>query len=180
MAARGTLAINVRDGRFITRSGKSQALRAFGVFNVNTWQRRLRLDFSDVYQKGVAFDSIVGDIALDNGWLSTANLVVKGPSALFEASGKTDLSSEAIDARLRVTLPLNSSLYVGCFAGVAACAGIVVAEQLWGNKLEKMTTLTYDVKGGWNDPKIELITDDGKKAAEQEDAAPVAAPAVQE
>lgn len=180
LAARGTLAINVRDGRFITRSGKSQALRAFGVFNVNTWQRRLRLDFSDVYQKGVAFDSIVGDIALDNGWLSTANLVVKGPSALFEASGKTDLSSEAIDARLRVTLPLNSSLYVGCFAGVAACAGIVVAEQLWGNKLEKMTTLTYDVKGGWNDPKIELITDDGKKAAEQEDAAPVAAPAVQE
>lgn len=175
LAARGTLSVEFRDGRFVTASAKTQALRAFGVFNISTWQRRLKLDFSDLYKKGVAFDSITGDLALDNGRLDTANLVVKSPSALFEMSGSTDLKSEAIDGRLRVTLPVNSNLYVGCLAGLPACAGIVVAEQLWGDKLEKMTTLAYDVKGVWDDPKIEQIEGGEKKGGDRKGAGQKAA-----
>ncbi|MFZ5757886.1 MAG: YhdP family protein [Pseudomonadota bacterium] len=154
LAARGTLALDVRDGRFVTQSAKTQALRAFGVFNISTWQRRMKLDFTDLYKKGVAFDQLTGDLALDDGRISTTNLVVKGPSALFEVSGNTDLASHAIESRLRVTLPVNSNLYVGCLAGLPACAGIVAFEQLWGDRLEKMTTLGYDVSGVWEDPKI--------------------------
>lgn len=181
LTARGTLAVEFRDGRFVTTSAKTQALRAFGVFNISTWQRRLKLDFSDLYKKGVAFDSITGDLALDNGRLATENLVVKSPSALFELSGSTDLKSEAIAGRLRVTLPVNSNLYVGCLAGLPACAGIVVAEQLWGDRLEKMTTLAYDVKGVWDDPKIEQIEGGekkggDKKAADRQAAEPKAVP----
>ncbi|MFZ5722298.1 MAG: YhdP family protein [Pseudomonadota bacterium] len=167
LQARGTLALDVRDGRFVTASAKSQALRALGVFNISTWQRRLKLDFTDLYKKGVAFDTFTGDVALDSGRLSTTNLVVKGPSALFEVSGSTDLSSKAIDSRLRVTLPVNSNLYVGCLAGLPACAGIVVVEQLWGERLEKMTTLAYEVSGVWDDPKIQQVEggSGGKPAA---------------
>lgn len=162
---RGVMSLDLSDGRFVTQSAKTQALRAFGVFNINTWQRRLKLNFSDLYKKGVAFDTLTGDLALDNGQVSTENLVVKGPSALFELSGHTDLSSHAIGGHLRVTLPVNSNLYVGCLAGLPACAGIVVAERLWGDKLEKMTTLAYDVSGVWEDPKITQLEGTDKQSA---------------
>lgn len=167
LLARGTLALDLSAGRFVTQSAKTQALRAFGVFNISTWQRRMKLDFTDLYKKGVAFDQLTGDLVLDGGRVSTSNLVVKGPSALFEGSGSTDLASHAISSRLRVTLPLNSNLYVGCLAGLPACAGIVAFEQLWGDRLEKMTTLSYDVSGVWEDPQIRLLDDPGREKAEQ-------------
>lgn len=155
--AAGNLLLDVRDGRFVTDSARTQALRAFGVFNINTWQRRLKFDFSDLYRKGVAFDTLTGDFAIDGGRLTTRNLVAKGPSALFEMSGSTELDTYALDGRLRVTLPLNSNLYVGCLAGLAACAGIVAFEQLWGDRLEKMTTLAYEVGGTWQDPLVKEV-----------------------
>lgn len=153
----GNLLLDVRDGRFVTDSARTQALRAFGVFNINTWQRRLKFDFSDLYRKGVAFDTLTGDFAMDAGRLTTRNLVAKGPSAMFEMSGSTALDTYALDGRLRVTLPLNSNLYVGCLAGLAACAGIVAFEQLWGDRLEKMTTLVYEVGGTWQDPLVKEV-----------------------
>ncbi|MFP5382820.1 MAG: YhdP family protein [Gammaproteobacteria bacterium] len=153
----GNLLLDVRDGRFVTESARTQALRAFGIFNINTWQRRLKFDFSDLYRKGVAFDTLTGDFALEGGRLTTRNLVAKGPSALFEMSGTTALDTYALDGRLRVTLPLNSNLYVGCLAGLAACAGIVAFEQLWGDRLEKMTTLVYEVGGTWQDPLVKEV-----------------------
>jgi uncharacterized protein YhdP len=72
-------------------------------------------------------------------------------------SGSTVLSSHALDTKVRVTLPVNSNLYVGCLAGLAACAGIVAFEQLWGDRLEKLTTLGYEVRGSWEDPQIKQI-----------------------
>ncbi len=157
LRAAGTVALDFRAGRFVTGSARSQALRALGVFNVNTWQRRMKFDFTDLYRKGVAFDTLTGKLALEGGRVSTQDLVVKGPSAMFELSGTADLASDTLDTRLRVTLPLNSNLYVGCLAGLAACAGIVAFEQLWGDRLEKMTTLAYDVSGNWNDPQVRQV-----------------------
>lgn len=157
LKTQGRLTLSARDGRFVSGSAKTQALRAFGVFNINTWQRRMKFDFSDLYRKGVAFDTLTGDITLDAGNLSSENLVAKGPSAIFEMSGRTGLEGSTLQSRLRVTLPVNSNLYVGCLAGLAACAGIVAAEQLWGDRLEKMTTLVYDVSGTWEDPVVKLV-----------------------
>jgi len=162
----GKVAMDLRNGRFVTASARSQALRALGVFNVGTWQRRMKLDFTDLYKRGVAFDTLTGDLVIDNGRLSTTNLVAKGPSAVFEVSGSTELATEALDTRVRVTLPVNSNLYVGCLAGLAACAGIVAAEQLWGDRLEKLTTLGYEVRGTWADPQVKQL-EGGAPAAQK-------------
>jgi uncharacterized protein (TIGR02099 family) len=168
----GTIGVDLRDGRFVTDSARTQALRALGVFNVNTWQRRLKLDFSDLYKKGVAFDTVTGQLAVQRGRVSTENLVVKGPSVQVAITGETELASDAVQGRLDVTLPVNSNLYVGCLAGLAACAGIVAFEQLWGNRLEKMTTLQYDVKGSWNDPVVTEISGNNGGSAPATESAP--------
>lgn len=62
-----------------------------------------------------------------------------------------------MDYHIEVTLPLSSNLYAGCLAGPAACASIFVVERLWGERLEKMTSMSYHVSGGWDNPEVEEV-----------------------
>ena len=128
-----------------------------GVFNLGTLSRRLRLDFTDLYKKGLICDSIGGDFLLDGPLLQTNNLVIKSPSAEFRVKGQADMEAGMLNHQFEVTLPVSSNLYVGCLAGPTACAGIFVVERLWGNKLEKMTTLGYQVTGTWEEPQVKEV-----------------------
>jgi len=134
-------------------------LRVLGILNVGSLSRRLRLDFSDLYKKGLSCDRISGDFAFQGPRVTTDNLVIESPSAEFRISGELDLKAKTLDHRMDVTLPLSSNLYAGCLAGPAACAGIFVFDRLWGSDLEKMTTLSYRVTGSWQDPKVRELDD---------------------
>ncbi|MFO5422611.1 AsmA-like C-terminal region-containing protein, partial [Salmonella enterica subsp. enterica serovar 1,4,[5],12:i:-] len=56
-----------------------------------------------------------------------------------------------------MTLPISSNLYAGCLAGPAVCAGIFVVERIWGDKLDKTTTMAYQVSGSWEDPRVKEV-----------------------
>ena len=159
-ATQGTVSVHVREALIPNSNTRTNALRMLGFFNVNAVSRRLRLDFSDVYKKGLSCDEISGDFTVEGPLVTTRNLVIDSPSAEFRISGTTDLETEQLQQRVDVTLPTSSSLYLGCFAGPAACAGIFVVERLWGNKLEKMLTLSYSVTGYWSDPKVKEMERD--------------------
>lgn len=150
----GTASVEIEDGRIPETNRSASALRVLGIFNISSLSRRLRLDFSDLYKKGLSFDSISGDFRINGPIVSTSNLVIKSPSAEFRIRGSMNIKKETLDHYMEVTLPVSSNLYAGCLAGPAACAGIFVFERLWGNKLEKMTTLEYRVTGTWENPRV--------------------------
>jgi uncharacterized protein (TIGR02099 family) len=151
----GQASVAIGPGRIPKTDSKTSALRVLGVFNMATVSRRLRLDFSDLYKKGLAFEEISGDFALNGSKVGTNNLQIKSPSAELRLRGEMDMEAETLDHYMEVTLPVSSNLYVGCLAGPAACAGIFVVERLWGERLEKMTSLGYRVTGSWDAPKVE-------------------------
>jgi len=133
---------------------RTSVLRVLGVLNVANIQRRLRLDFSDLYQEGLSCDSIEGEFLFDGAALTARDVVIESPSAAFEINGQADLAAQTLNQEVAMTLPLSSNLYAGCLAGPAVCAGIFVVERLWGDKLDKTTTITYQVSGPWQDPKV--------------------------
>jgi uncharacterized protein YhdP len=149
--------VAIGPGRFPKTDSKASALRVLGVFNVATVSRRLRLDFSDLYKKGLSFEEISGDFTLNGAQVGTTNLQIKSPSAEFRLRGEMDMANQQLDHYMEVTLPVSSNLYVGCLAGPAACAGIFVVDRLWGDRLEKMTSMGYQVSGSWDDPKVEEV-----------------------
>ena len=157
LALQGKTSIELGESRFPKTDSKTSALRVLGVFNITTVGRRLRFDFTDLYKKGMSCDSIGGDFAINGALLTTQNLVIKSPSAEFRVKGEVNLETETLDNSVEVTLPVSSNLYVGCLAGPAACAGIFVVERLWGDRLEKMTTLGYRVTGSWDNPDVKEI-----------------------
>lgn len=154
----GLVKVNIKDGVLV--SDNAGALKAFGVLNFNTISRRLKLDFSDLYEKGVVFDILRTRLAIENGMVNFADpLLINGPSAKFQSTGWVDMNTEAIDQKLVVTFPLTSSLpLVAVLAGFApqVAGAIYVTEKLIGEELERFTSASYTIKGSIDDPKMAI------------------------
>jgi uncharacterized protein (TIGR02099 family) len=158
----GKLHVRIKDGRLL--GVEPGAGRVLGLLSLHTLQRRLSLDFSDLFRKGFAFDRIEGNFVLDSGNAYTNDLVIDGPAARIEISGRIGLAASDYDELVTVIPSMGSSLpLAGAIAGGPAVgAALLVAEHFLGDELEKATGFThthYAVTGPWSDPvftKIEL------------------------
>ncbi|MGV6851527.1 MAG: YhdP family protein, partial [bacterium] len=68
----GTMSINVGAGRILEVD--AGAGRLLGLFSLRSLPRRLLLDFSDIFGKGLAFDKITGDFVFNRGLAHTDGL----------------------------------------------------------------------------------------------------------
>src|SRR5690606_31866922 len=107
----GSMRPRLRKGQFVEIDGSAQALRVFGVLNFNSIGRRLRLDFSDLFSKGLSYDRLDGRLLAKEGVFNTREpITVSGPSTNLELDGKLDMARDEIDAKLLVTLPISNNL----------------------------------------------------------------------
>jgi uncharacterized protein YhdP len=155
--ASGDIALDLRDGRFVTLN--STPARLVGLLNFDNILRRLRLDFSDVTGQGTAFDHVQGQASVAGGELLLRGpLEVEAPSASIRLSGSVDLVQRELDQRLGVSLPISQSLP---FAAIAAGAPVVggalfIAHSLFGDTLSRATMIHYRVTGPWAAPIVTL------------------------
>ena len=154
----GLAKVTIKDGVLI--SDNAGALKAFGVLNFNTISRRLQLDFSDLYEKGVVFDVLKTRLEFDKGIATFVEpLLIDGPSAKFQSSGLVNFNTDEIDQKLIVTFPVASSLpLVAVLAGLAPqiAGAIYVTEKLIGDELERFTSASYSISGTIGEPKLEI------------------------
>ena len=164
----GVVSFRLDDGVILEGSNSAQVFRIFNFLNSDTLWRRLKLDFSDLYERGVAFDAISGTARLDDGLLTMEpELQVVGPSGAFKLSGSTDMASEVVNMRLVVVLPLTQNLPLAALLmGASAPIGgaLFVLDKVLGDPLSKLTSATYNVTGTWDEPKVDLrqVFDTGK------------------
>jgi uncharacterized protein YhdP len=144
-------------------------MRTLGMMNFDEVLRRIRFDFKDLYQSGLAFDRFDGVIELGQGFAHTREpITLEGPSARMKFSGRSDLRAQTIDADLIVTLPIGSNLpWVAALAGgLPAAAGIYVASRIFEDQLGKFSSAIYKVSGKLDDPAVEFVkvfdTEDGQ------------------
>ena len=159
--ASGDLVIDTQAGRFLEGNNSTEALRLLGIFNLATVTRRLRLDFSDLIQPGLAFDTLTGSARIREGRLSMVEpLILDGPSAKMFLTGTSDLPSSALDHKLRVQVPLSAQLPAAALlAGFPAlAAGVVLLfDQVAGDTLSRIGETNYTVTGSFDEPLIEPI-----------------------
>ncbi|MCW8907693.1 MAG: DUF3971 domain-containing protein [Sedimenticola sp.] len=150
----GQLGMQIDKGRFLKVD--PGVGRLFGLFNLGALRRRLTLDFSDIFKKGFAFDTIEGNFLLDSGDAFTNDFRMQGPSANIELSGRIGLGDEDFDALVTITPKFSSSIpLAGAIAGGPAVgAALFIAQQLVGDSLDKVTQLQYMATGSWDDPVL--------------------------
>ncbi|WP_409523280.1 YhdP family protein [Nitrincola sp. MINF-07-Sa-05] len=157
----GGVVLHAENGRVIESGNSSNILRLFGILNLSTLSRRLRLDFSDLLKRGVVFDQLTADYRLDQGIAHTrAPLQLDGPSAMMKLEGSLDLINETVDKSIEVLLPVSSNLTIGAaLLGAPQVAGaLFIIDRITGGSLEKLTAIRYTLTGDWGDPQVQLIT----------------------
>jgi uncharacterized protein (TIGR02099 family) len=155
--ASGSLHIEAETGQIVNL--QPGAGRVLGLFSVGALPRRLALDFSDLTEKGLAFDTVRGDFELRDGNAFTSNLLLRGPAAEIGIAGRTGLGTRDYDQTAVVTGNLGASLPVaGALAGGPVIgAAVLLFSQVFKEPLKGITRGYYRITGPWDAPVVERV-----------------------
>jgi len=147
----GIIKMHLEDGRLL---GIEPGVgRLLGILNLGNLYRRLRLDFSDVFSQGLAFEEIRGDFVIAEGKAKTNNLLVDALPAKIQISGELDLVNRRIDQDIFV-LPKSAEVIpiAGKIVGgvVGAIAGTITGKPREG----VFFGAHYRLEGEWSNPKV--------------------------
>ena len=149
----GDVQVDIRNGRFVDiDSGGS---RLFGAFSFDSLVRRLQLDFSDLYEKGLAYDAIGGSLYFDQGIVATDGpFEISGPSSKINIEGRLNLLNETIDADMLVNVPFSQNLSVlaGILGAWPIALSTFLASRIFEDQMDEFTTVLYRLEGPWENP----------------------------
>lgn len=162
--ASGAISVDAETGQIVNL--QPGAGRVLGLFSVGALPRRLALDFSDLTEKGLAFDTVHGDFELRDGNAYTSNLLLRGPAAEIGIAGRTGLGSRDYDQTAVVTGNLGASpALAGALAGGPAVgAAVLLFSQIFKEPLKGITRGYYRITGPWDDPVVERVDASAAKA----------------
>ena len=158
----GTFDIRVKKGQLLEVS--PAAGRLFGLLSVQSLPRRLTLDFTDLFGKGLAFDRITGSFNIADGNAYTNDLRLAGPSVDMSISGRTGLTEQDYDQLVTVTPRIADNLPVaGALlgpVGIGVGAVLYLAGNMFENindNINRMLSHQYTITGNWHDPQIKKL-----------------------
>ena len=154
----GTLAIDLERGQL--RDVKPGAGRMLGLTSLVELPRRLSLDFHDVTDKGLAFDTIKGTFEIRDGNAYTDDTVLKGAAIDIGLAGRTGLAAQDYDETIVVSgNPVGPATVAGALAaGPIGAAGGLLLSQLFKGQLAGLARIYYRVTGPWSDPVVERVS----------------------
>ena len=167
----GVVTVHEGEGRFV-QAETGGALKLLGIFDFASIARRLRLDFSDVVEKGFEFDEISGVTSFNEGRVAVVDpIVIEGSSGRFTIGGEVNLKTSSLDNEIIVTLPVSRTLpwyaaYSAIATGPLAGAGVMIAQKVFENQIDQMSSAKYKVSGSIDEPSIEFVAIFDDKVAE--------------
>jgi uncharacterized protein (TIGR02099 family) len=165
--AAGHLQLSLEKGQIVGLN--PGAGRVLGLTSVAALRRRLALDFSDLTDKGLAFDTAKGDFDLRDGNAYTENVLVKGPAADIGLIGRVGLKNRDYDQTAVVTGSVGNSLPLAALAGGPVVAGAVLLfTQVFKQPLKGLARGYYRITGSWDNPIVERIKSADAAAASTE------------
>ncbi|MFT7242954.1 MAG: hypothetical protein ACI82A_000295 [Candidatus Azotimanducaceae bacterium] len=161
----GLVRLTRGEGRFVQAdSSVGGALRLLGIFDFDSLAKRFRFDFSDVVNSGFSFNNIEGETRFKSGIVDVVDpIVIVGSSSTFKVAGRVNLTSRELDNDMIVTLPVNRNLpWYAAFSAIAtgplAGAGVFLAQRVFQNQINAISSAKYKITGTMEEPIIEFVT----------------------
>jgi uncharacterized protein YhdP len=153
----GNVRITIDDGQLT--GVQPGAGRVLGLMSVAALPRRLTLDFSDLTDKGFAFDTIRGTFEFRDGNAYTTDLVLKGPAAEIGVVGRTGLVAHDYDQTAKVTGHFGGPIAAAgaLAAGPAVGAALLLFSKVFKEPLSGIARGYYRITGNWEKPRVERI-----------------------
>jgi uncharacterized protein YhdP len=153
----GSLLLDVGSGSFLEApAGASGALKVVGILNLASIVQRLSL--SHMFESGIPFDTVDGEVYLHGGTIEVSRLDVKGASSRFQFSGVSDPVARTMDGELVATLPVANNLpWVAALAGgLPIAAGVFVVSKVFEKQFDRLSSAVYSIEGSWDDPQVKF------------------------
>ena len=168
----GSYELKVKNGRLLKIEPKSG--RLLGLLNINAISRRLRLDFSDIFEQGLEFDRMESVGQLVDGDMILEGAYIISPSVFIQSEGRIGLAKEDYDMQVKVSPEFGGNIALfTALANPAAGALVFLTQKLFRKELSSVNYYTYEVHGPWKSPEIYKIDNNGKsrRNAERKTAA---------
>lgn len=154
----GQMELDFKNGRFAKVD--PGAARLLGALSLQSLPRRIRLDFTDVFSDGFAFDTLQGKASVRDGVFRSDKVEMKSPSAEVNIAGSVDLASETQALKVKVVPHVAES--VALAAGAALLNPVVgiatlAAQKVLQDPVGKILSLEYEVSGSLKDPQVKRV-----------------------
>lgn len=161
-----SMQLNTLSGKLNTELGKgvvsdvSGAARFIGLFSLDSIIRKMKLDFSDVFDSGMAFNSIKGSGELTNGIFVTNDITMDAVAGDMTIKGLVDLNQRMIDSEVKFVPDITSGIPVlSAFAVTPVTALYVLAiTTVISPVVDVFTEVNYSVTGPIDSPKVSEIS----------------------
>lgn len=155
--ADGRLKIDIKNGSLPDLPPGAGA-RMLGLVSVFELPRRLSFNFSDVFDKGLGFDSIKGEFRLAGGQASSQDLRIASPAANILIQGRAGLVDRDYDEAITVTPHITNGLpVVGAVFGPIGIAAGLVAQGIFGDQINHALIRRYHLTGSWDKPELKPL-----------------------
>ncbi len=153
-ALSGKVNVSAKKGRFL--KVKSGAGRLFGLLDLSAIGRYLTLDFSPVFGKGLLYDRIEGEVAIEKGNAYTSGFSIRGPASQLDIGGRIGLAAEDFDLALEMQPKISDSVTIATWGvlGPQVAAAVLAVQKIFKKQIAAGTRITYVVKGSWDNPTI--------------------------
>jgi uncharacterized protein YhdP len=154
----GQARTRIRDGRLI--QVEAGAGRLLGLFSLQALPRRLTLDFSDLFARGLSFDELETRAELADGVATIERMTIDAPAARIAITGSTDLVSRELDQRIIVIPGDGSHLFLpsALIWGPQTGALVWLAERVL--QIDEVTRYVYRVTGSWEEPDVRRLDEE--------------------
>ncbi|MCE9787976.1 YhdP family protein [Shewanella chilikensis] len=134
--------------------------RIFSLFSLDSLLRKLSLDFTDVFGKGLYYNSFGGDLTLENGVLKTTNTEMDAIAGNMKVRGYTDLVTESLNYDIRFVPQLASSVPTVVLLSTSAWTmglGAFALTKVLEPVIEIISEIRFRLTGTMSDPKLEEL-----------------------
>lgn len=152
----GSMQVDIGSGSFLEApSGATGALRVVSILNLADIVKRLSL--THMFESGIPFDSVNGEIFLHKGTIEVAQMRVEGGSS-FQFSGLSKVATQSLDGELIATLPVANNLpwVAALAASLPIAAGVFVVSKVFNKQMNRLSSAVYSIGGSWNDPEVKF------------------------
>nr|WP_283104687.1 YhdP family protein [Shewanella olleyana] len=134
--------------------------RIFSLFSLDSLVRKLSLDFSDVFGKGLYFDSFGGSLDIDNGVVKTTDTEMDAIAGNMKVRGYTDLTTQSLNYDIRFIPQLASSVPTVVLLSTSAWTlglGAFALTKVLEPVIEVISEIRFRLGGTMTDPQLDEL-----------------------
>lgn len=132
-------------------------IRWLSLISAERFARRLRFDFTDLAEQGLAFDRLLVSGVLNKKRLSDTRFMLESPSLQLESTGWVDFGTGTLSQQCVAIIPVMDHLLLPAVAagGLPAAATAFMLDKALGDQLNQLTKLEWQVEGALAAPSVQ-------------------------